>query len=170
MPRRPGRRDARSRTSTVHTAAGSSTAGLPWRRSRRSEARAASPRPGGSRPEVAELRRFVADLDRRAAESGSLLDRALEETGRANDALTRARDAYTRAAASDRHQGLTERLVEADRKLRLARQSFGKGAERPVTALRLCSEAVSAANEVEQRARARGAAGQARRASGVVRG
>ena len=91
--------------------------------------------------EVEALRDYVGAVRLLADEAPSLVDRAIEEHAKAEEALEEAR---ARAIVESRS---LDALELADAKLRGAREALEKGAERPLDALRLATEARRLAGE-----------------------
>lgn len=91
--------------------------------------------------DVEALRDYVGAVRLLADEAPSLVDRAIEEHAKAEEALEEAR---ARAIVESRS---LDALELADAKLRGAREALEKGAERPLDALRLATEARRLAGE-----------------------
>ena len=91
--------------------------------------------------DVESLRDYVGAVRLLADEAPSLIDRAIEEHAKAEEALEEAR---ARAIVESRS---LDALELADAKLRGAREALEKGAERPLDALRLATEARRLAGE-----------------------
>jgi hypothetical protein len=91
--------------------------------------------------DVEALRDYVGAVRLLADEAPSLVERAIEEHAKAEEALEEAR---ARAIVESRS---LDALELADAKLRGAREALQKGAERPLEALRLAAEARRLADE-----------------------
>lgn len=102
--------------------------------------------------ELAELEAYADDLNGRAAATDGLLERALERTTRAAEALAAARTDVGSVAGSSATSRLREGLESAEAKNREAWSALEKGKERPLTALRLADEAAALAEDVKRQA------------------
>jgi hypothetical protein len=92
--------------------------------------------------DVEALRDYVGAVRLLADEAPTLVERAIEEHAKAEEALEIAR---AKASVESRS---VEALELADAKLRGARQALEKGGERPLEALRLASQARKLADEL----------------------